>query len=136
MGYSGSDDFDIGPMLKELPFLSRLIWIEHSFDDQITITKVNKKNNITNEDNLSRSERLLTEIRASGEYEVFLINAHTGKIIRNNLRKTLLSHLSVNDFELLETISDIPPFHEWVNPLYKDISLIEQYRLACNYFIF
>ena len=29
MGYSGSDDFDISPMLKELSTMKRIIWIEH-----------------------------------------------------------------------------------------------------------
>ena len=45
MGYSGSDDFDIGPMLKELPALTRLIWIDHSFEEQITISRVTQTEN-------------------------------------------------------------------------------------------
>lgn len=136
MGYSGSDDFDIGPMLKELPFLSRLIWIEHSFDDQIKITKVNKTNDFTNKENLSRSEQLLAEISARGEFEVFLINSHTGNIIKNALWNILLSNISIHNLKLAQTVSDIPRFHEWVKPLYNGLPLIEKYRLACQIFYF
>ena len=37
MGYSGSDDFDISPMLKELTTMKRIIWIEH--DNNLTSGK-------------------------------------------------------------------------------------------------
>jgi len=136
MGYSGSDDFDIGPMLKELPFLSRLIWIEHSFDDQIKITKVNKTSSFMDQENFSRSERLLVEISSSGDFEVFLIKSNTGNIIKNDLWNLLLSDLPVKDLEMMESISNIPDFHEWVKPLYKDFPLIEKYNLACQIFYF
>ena len=136
MGYSGSDDFDIGPLLKELPFLSRLIWIEHSFDDQINITKVNKTKDFTNQGDLSRSEQLLAEISASGEFEVFLVKSHTGHIIRNDLWNILLSNISRDKAELRKSEIQIPLFHEWVNPFYKDLRLLEKYRFACQLFYF
>ncbi len=136
MGYSGSDDFDIGPMLKELPFLSRLIWIEHSFDDQINITKVNKTEDFTNQGDLSRSEQLLAEISANGEFEVFLVKSNTGDIIKNDLWNIFLSNISRDKVELRKNEIEIPLFHEWVNLFYKDLRLIDKYRLACQLFYF
>ncbi|MFX1338750.1 MAG: tetratricopeptide repeat protein [Promethearchaeota archaeon] len=136
MGYSGSDDFDIGPMLKELPFLSRLIWIEHSFDDQIKIMKVNKTNNLTSKAHLSHSERLLAEISVSGDFDVFLIKSNTANIIKNELWKILLSNISINHLKLTESVNKIPVFHEWVKLLYQDLPLAEKYNLACQIFYF
>ncbi|TFG27739.1 MAG: tetratricopeptide repeat protein [Promethearchaeota archaeon] len=136
MGYSGSDDFDIGPMLKELPFLSRLIWIEHSFDEEIKITKINKTTNLNELGKLPRSKRFLAEIRTGGDFDIFLINAHTINFIKNKLWKQLLSNLEIYDVESAKSKIHIPGFREWIAPLYKDLPILEKYRLACQLYYF
>jgi tetratricopeptide (TPR) repeat protein len=136
MGYSGSDDFDIGPMLRELPFLSRLIWIEHSFDNDIKIIKVNKTEFINDKENLNRTERLLAEISIRGDFEIFLIKTHTRNFIKNNFWELLLPHVSSDVIELVKINEDLPVFDDWIKSLYMNIPLVDKYRLACQLFYF
>ncbi len=100
MGYSGSDDFDIGPMLKELPFLNKIIWIEHSQESQTEILRVNKIKNTQNGRNLTQSEQILVDIRESGDFEVYLIRTHTNNFIKNSLWKRVLPNISIKDLNL------------------------------------
>ena len=39
MGYSGSDDFDIGPTLKQLHGVSKIIWLNHTWSEELEILK-------------------------------------------------------------------------------------------------
>ena len=136
MGYSGNDDFDIGPMLKELPFLARLIWIEHSLDEDIKINKIHKTTNLSDMGNLSHATRLLAEISNSSDFDVYLIKAHTQNFIKNKIWKLLLPNISSNALDLSKTEKIIPGFQEWIKPLYNDLPLIEKYRLACQLYYF
>jgi tetratricopeptide (TPR) repeat protein len=132
IGYSGSDDFDIGPLLKELPFLSRLIWIEHTQESGVNINIVKKEKSLTGNEQLSKTQQLLAEISSSNDFEVFLIRAHTGKLINNFLWNKLLPQVSIKDIDMLKTESEIPGFSEWIEPFYKNLPITEKYRLACQ----
>ncbi|TFG05817.1 MAG: hypothetical protein EU539_08930, partial [Promethearchaeota archaeon] len=134
MGYSGSDDFDIGPMLKELPFLSRLIWVEHTSSDQITIRKVKPKGPIENQNQISKLHEALAEIRSQGDIEVFLINVHTNIFIRDHLWSLLLPNTLFDESKILKSDGEIPDFGQWIQPFYSNISLIEKYRFATDLF--
>ena len=136
MGYSGSDDFDIGPALREMPFLNRLIWIDHSQKDQIEIIKMKKKEKLIFSENQSHLEQLLEEISFSGDFEVILIKTNTSKFIHTNLWKIFLPYLPVNEINLRESEKKIPKFSEWVKSLYEDVPSIEKYKFACQLFYY
>ncbi len=133
MGYSGSDDFDIGPTLKELPFLNRVIWIEHSLGDQTEIFRFNRTD-LSDIHKYSKVEQMLAEIRSSGDFEVFLIKTNTRRFIENMLWDIFLSDILEGKSIVKEGGSTIPEFQDWIHPLFKDVPLIKKYRLAVDLF--
>jgi len=136
LGYSGSDDFDIGPLLMELPFLKRIIWIEHSMKDQVEIYKINKIPNSELAKDFSHQEQLLGEIRRISDFDIYLIKANTGKFIKDILWKNTLSKVSIPNLEKNKGRVDVLKFKEWIQPIFENISLLFKYRIACSVYEF
>ena len=136
MGYSGSDDFDIGPALKEMPFLNRLIWIEHSQNNQTEIVKVKKREESIFKEKQSHLELLLEEISSTGDFEVILIKTNTNKFIQTNLWNIFLPYLPINEISLKESKDTVPIFSKWVKSIYEDQPLIEKYKFASQLFYY
>ncbi len=136
MGYSGSDDFDIGPALREMPFLNRLIWIEHSLIDQTEIVKMKKKEKLNFKEKQSHLEHLLEEISSSGDFEVVLIKTNTSKFVQTNLWNIFLPYLPINEINFQESKEIIPIFSEWVKSIYKNTPLVEKYKFASQLFYY
>lgn len=97
MGYSGSDDFDISPMLKELTTVKRIIWIDHNFDTeteeyyQYMPLDMSK---LTSLSNISKLDTILLEIASKNKIEVFKVKANTINFVKQRLVK--LFHVSIN----------------------------------------
>ncbi len=136
LGYSGSDDFDIGPTLRELPFLNRLIWIEHTQSTQTEITKIRKREDLISPEKTSHLEQMLTEISSSGDFEVILIKINTRYFVETHLWNVFLPYLPVNEINLFEIEKKIPEFSEWIKPIYEDIASVEKYKFACHLFYY
>jgi len=136
MGYSGNDDFDIGPALREMPFLNRLIWIEHSQNDQPEIIKLKKREKLNVQETQSHLEQLLEDISSSGDFEVILIKTKTSRFIQTNLWNIFLPYLPLNEINLHELKETIPIFSEWIKPIYENKLLIEKYKFASQLFYY
>ncbi len=136
LGYSGTDDFDIGPMLKELPFLKRIIWIEHSPPNKIEIRKIKDYKVLKDQENFSYTEKFLMDLSSTGEFEVILVKAHTENFIQTVLWPIFLPHVSIKDLKLVEFEKSTPTFSEWIKPLYEKVSIIKKYKLAIQLFYF
>ncbi|MFW9995829.1 MAG: tetratricopeptide repeat protein [Candidatus Odinarchaeota archaeon] len=137
LGYSGSDDFDIGPVLKEIPFLKQLIWVDHQFTDDIVTLMVNKVKNWENNKELTRLERLLLEIRQNVDFEVFLVKANTSSFVREVLWNSIVPDSippSIQEFKDLTVKNAIPDFKEWVEPVFKDADIVFKHVLAMRLF--
>ena len=134
MGYSGSDDFDIGPTLKELPFLKRIIWVEHSPHYTVEIKKINSYKK--SKKDLSNIEQTLMDISSTEEIEIVLIKTHTGNFIETVLWPIFLPHVSINDLNLFGSEVQIPVFSEWIKKFYENINPIQKYKLATQIFYF
>jgi len=134
LGYSGSDDFDIGPTLRELPFLNRIIWIEHYQGNEIEISKIKPDEISKSRLNSSQLHNLLREISLTGNFDVILIRANTHNFIKENLWKIFLPYTPINRVNLDEPATNVPKFSEWIKSLFKDISLVKKYRLATQLF--
>ncbi|MFX0033971.1 MAG: tetratricopeptide repeat protein [Promethearchaeota archaeon] len=75
MGYSGSDEFDISPLLRLFPQLNSLIWVAHSNESISIVYKVNPLADPTIIRN--RENKLLVEISNSVWYEVIKLEMNT-----------------------------------------------------------
>ncbi len=129
-GYSGSDDFDIGPTLKELPFLKNIIWIEHILEDQFEIIKIDDLNKGGEQKELSRVEKLLKEINNTGDFSVTLVRTNTKNFIQTKLWEIFLPYISIKELYELKPAKSVPSFSDWIKPLYEETSLIQKYKLA------
>src|SRR5271157_140817 len=78
MGYSGSDDFDMTPVLASTADLETLIWIEHVQDGD---TKVIRFDATTP----SEINPFLYKLKQAHDYDIFLIKARTDEFARNFL---------------------------------------------------
>jgi len=88
MGYSGSDDFDIGPMLRELTGIKRLIWIDHDQDletEDIYKYKPIKVSNLSSDLDLSKHDNMLLEIATENKIEVHKIKTNTIHFVKTRL---------------------------------------------------
>ncbi|MFX1503356.1 MAG: tetratricopeptide repeat protein [Promethearchaeota archaeon] len=136
LGYSGSDDFDIGPTLRELPYLNRIFWIEHSQNAYPEIKKIGKRENLRYLNESSPLEQMLNEISSSGDVEVILIRMHTSKFIQSYLWKIFLPYHPLNEISLDDSDKEIPNFSEWIKPLYENVPKVEKYKFACQLFYY
>ncbi len=133
MGYSGSDDFDIGPTLQGLPYLSRLIWVEHVQDNTKEIYKVKKNPENIELEPLSQSERILINIASRAEIEVFLVKMKTIDFVKEELWKELLLNVPLPEISEIDT-PIIPGFKEWTREEFKnaETSEVKKYMLSCS----
>ncbi|MFX0031697.1 MAG: tetratricopeptide repeat protein [Candidatus Hermodarchaeota archaeon] len=132
MGYSGSDDFDIGPTLKELPSLNRLIWIEHSNEDSPKIESVRKTKKLKKINFESQIGKVLAEIRSSNQFEVIRIKVNTKTFLNDFIWDLILPNEEIED--VIRNIKDskISSFGEWVKDIYTTIQEIEKFRFSCR----
>ncbi|MHA1191424.1 MAG: tetratricopeptide repeat protein [Promethearchaeota archaeon] len=130
MGYSGSDDFDIGPTLKELPELKNLIWIEHSGNEIIEIDEVKKYQDSKDLEEFTQSERSLAEIKKNSKFNVYRIKANTKTLLKDLLWEHLLPNDKIFQPKSVNSEIKIPNFSEWVKPLYEEINILDKYRFA------
>ncbi|MFX0094540.1 MAG: tetratricopeptide repeat protein, partial [Candidatus Hodarchaeota archaeon] len=136
MGYSGSDDFDIGPTLKELPFLTRVIWVDHTQDNQIEISRVKAHPDLKNDKSFHGIEQLLSEIGSTGDYEVFYIKAKTGELVKNILWHIFVPNIPVKNIDLqIDTDDQIPTFKEYITSLQIYSDEILKYLVASRFYL-
>ncbi|HME53242.1 MAG TPA: tetratricopeptide repeat protein [Candidatus Lokiarchaeia archaeon] len=136
MGYSGSDDFDIGPALKEISGFDRLIWIEHSMETQVKIDQVMPALTQTLIESLQGSSRLLAEIGIKSGAEIIRIQASTHDLVKQVLWRCLLPGLHLSKYEKVEKAKarTVPPFKEWVKNLFEEIKPVQKYLVAARIF--
>ncbi|MFX1313303.1 MAG: tetratricopeptide repeat protein [Promethearchaeota archaeon] len=129
-GYSGSDDFDIGPTLNELPFLKNLIWVEHKQENQIEITNINDLDVVSQKRELSQVEKLLQKIAITGNFNITLLKTNTKNFIQTKLWDLFLPYISIKEVDEMKLIKSVSSFFEWIKPLYEGITMIQKYKLS------
>ena len=90
MGYSGSDDFDISPMLKELTTVKRIIWIDHNSDtetEEYYQYRSLDPSKLTSISNLSKLDTILLELASKNKIEVLKVKANTINFVKQRLTK-------------------------------------------------
>ena len=135
MGYSGSDDFDISPMLKELNTMKKIIWIEHDQKLSPGEEEIYKYGSVENLSELGSSElpkidKLLVELASIKKIEVYKIKAKTIDFVRGQL-----APIYNESFELLQKDTpEILSFGEYMQETHFNASNSSKYRLAHDLF--
>ncbi len=85
LGYSGTDDFDIIPTLKQLKNIKNFLWVNHIEDDEtyeiineIEIIKIREENEFNQLDRLLMDIKRMTNVK-----KVYRIDANTTRLISN-----------------------------------------------------
>ncbi|MHA1270286.1 MAG: SIR2 family protein [Candidatus Helarchaeota archaeon] len=134
IGYSGADDFDIGPTIREFPKLKKLIWIKHSYSDEIKVNKITKGNVI--EDNLLGIDQVLANIaleaeKDNREIEIYSIEINTTTFIS----KYLFKNFNITP-PTIDTINENKiNFKDWITDIIKVENENTPYELAYFYYL-
>ncbi|MEJ2293158.1 MAG: tetratricopeptide repeat protein [Candidatus Lokiarchaeota archaeon] len=90
MGYSGNDDFDISPMLRELTHIRRIIWIDHTSDPELEEYYQYKPLDplkLNSFSNLPKLDTILFELASKINIEVYKVKVKTIRFIKQRLAK-------------------------------------------------
>ena len=130
LGYSGSDDFDITPFLKEITLYRKIIWIDHVSKTGLGNIEINHFNSGLNS-NLSKQEKFLYDIKNTHNIETYLVKVNTKTFISEYLWSKILPSIAISEKEVDGDII-YPDFDEWIKTLdeYENIDLITQYKFA------
>ncbi|MGM0468055.1 MAG: tetratricopeptide repeat protein [Promethearchaeati archaeon] len=133
MGYSGSDDFDISPMLAELNNIRNLVWIDHDPDGEFgdeEIYKFDSKNNleeIERSKEISKLDKILSRLAIIKKINVFKIKAKTIIFVK----KILAPIFHEQFYDLNETIpKDYINFDEYMKENHFKVSDSSKYKFA------
>jgi tetratricopeptide (TPR) repeat protein len=130
MGYSGSDAFDISPMLQELEEITMIIWIDHSQEKQLEIFHFEQKE--PQKESLSDIENFLSTIHTKKGCDIYLIKGNTKDVISTYFDPILLKGKSINHLEKTDIPSNSTVFKEWLKDSenYKNIPDHVKYQFA------
>jgi len=135
MGYSGSDDFDISPMLKELSNMKRIIWIEHDHSLTPGNEEIYKYKSVEDLSELGSSElpkldKMLVELASNKSMEVYKIKAKTLEFVKEQL-----APIFKESFELLKKDApEISSFGDYMQETHFNALTSSKYRLAHEIF--
>ncbi|MBN1217262.1 MAG: tetratricopeptide repeat protein [Candidatus Lokiarchaeota archaeon] len=94
LGYSGNDDFDIAPFIKEVKTYNKIIWIDHdryrNDKDKIEIEPISSTVNNSPNEKISKQEQFLREICSLHGIEIINVKANTTWYVSEVLWPSLL----------------------------------------------
>jgi tetratricopeptide (TPR) repeat protein len=133
MGYSGSDDFDISPMLKELNLNKALLWIEHDQNVESgkeEVYQYKPLDNLTEAKSFAeftKLDKLLIELASIKNLTVYKIKARTIDFVKNTL-----APIYRETFNTLkeEESGKIISFNEYMKQHHLKVIESSKYRLA------
>jgi len=131
MGYSGSDDFDISPMLRELGNMKRIIWIDHDHSRTLGNEVVYKYTSVAGlkelgSTDLPKLDKLLVELASKKNVEVYKIKANTIEFVKGRL-----APIYKESFELLQKDTpEVPSFSDYMKENHFVAPRSSRYRLA------
>lgn len=134
MGYSGSDDFDIAPVLRTLFDIERLIWIDHHSKDSIEIYEFDPKAAFVIPKGLSRTEKLLAEICSNTEAQVIMIKANTSRFIEEKLWVLLFDKEELPKIDKFKSYK-VPYFKDWINEKFPDVPEVLKWKCTADIYL-
>ncbi|MFX1256012.1 MAG: tetratricopeptide repeat protein [Promethearchaeota archaeon] len=133
MGYSGSDDFDIGPTLKELYNTSKVIWISHASESTPEILTIEQTVKSLDTTDVAREDRLLLEIAHESRkrkipLEIYKINVNTAQFVTEFLWSHLLKDIPLPDLD--NSPSSSLNLEKWLATVLSTEDLVKKYMLV------
>lgn len=144
LGYSGGDDFDITPTLKELGNISKLIWINHIPEKNAPIAISLLQESALAEQTVTPAtdplERLLGEIaieyqKKNAPLQIYRVDANSADLINTLLScgfypaaSRLKPKMTKNKPD--SEVHDHPDFHALADSLFHDTQESRKYRFA------
>ncbi|UYP48208.1 hypothetical protein NEF87_004493 [Candidatus Lokiarchaeum ossiferum] len=135
MGYSGSDDFDIGPMLMNLPTIENLVWIDHSSDKHWKINciaPVSTSNSFKNPS--SKTSQLLHNIASNINISVYHVLADTHDFVKTVLWPKMMPNFPLVSEEILQNTTKLPDFNQWIQQEFQNDlpTMVKKWQFACS----
>jgi tetratricopeptide (TPR) repeat protein len=127
MGYSGSDDFSIGPLLNEFPNLNKIIWMEHA-DTNLEIYKIQKADASSKKGVYPKSATTLSTLSKKFAYEIDYLVGRTSDIISKEFSP--LFSIRPGEGKIVPKADCVVGFEEWVRTVYPDISEIKKFGMT------
>ncbi len=131
MGYSGRDDFDIGPILKTLKNISSIIWIDHANTSDHDIFEFHDINQEEISNIKNRSVRLLAEIKLLNNIKIYYIRTSTSKFVEEVLWNQLIKEITIKKPVSLNK-RKIPTFKAWIEDKFPKVADLNKYMFAGN----
>ncbi len=137
MGYSGSDDFDITPVLMEVPFIKKLIWIEHDNASSPRVERIGTSGDDGKaiEAKASRTDQLLQALVARGEFEVIRVRCDTADLIKRWLWQRFYPSATVPETPEVAPGAR-PAFQQWIGPYFRGVTTPKQYYFAAQVYYY
>ena len=128
MGYSGSDDFDITPMLQEFSGIKKIAWFDFSASDKPRIIPLSAESPSFDDSRIA-CEALLSELCNQKDAESFIIRGSSLDIIRDFVI-TIFSSEELDG--KVPKMQEKPKFREWLEQkqTYRSIQKYEKYYLS------
>ena len=135
MGYSGSDDFDISPMLRELSNMKKIIWIDHDHGRTLGKEEIYRYNSVGDLSELKSTElpkidKLLIELASKKNVEVYKVKANTSEFVKGRLAPIYKELLDL----LKKDTPEVASFSDYMEETHFVASSSSKYRLAHDIF--
>ncbi len=128
LGYSGNDDFDITPLLSEVPFISRLIWIDHTQQNMLECLRITGNSSEIGKDEDSIIQ-FLAKLGDNQEFERILIRGNTKGLIKDYLWSIFHTDTPLG-IELKEKEYPKLGFNQYIFSLYGNLTNLQKYHFA------
>lgn len=143
IGYSGNDDFDIGPMLEKTPWVESIVWIEHRSGDDIEIKeiKADSKAGEPLESKPAKSTVLLQKIANKKAIPIFQIFANTQNFLCEKVWPLIFPDFPLYDSSFVQNPEpqefnpvQRPPFKSWIRNEFSHVKKTEaeKWLFACS----
>ena len=131
LGYSGGDDFDIGPTLIELKDIEKVIWIEHSNKIKTSLMEYKGIETIKKR-KIKKLPSVLVDMMNKTGCEICFIKTQTRKFIEDHLWNDILTNKLEDILYIFEDYPNESYFSVWIKQYYANFSELLKYRCAAQ----
>jgi tetratricopeptide (TPR) repeat protein len=125
MGYSGKDDFDIGPTLRSDLDIKQVIWIDHAATDRPSIFSFDNDRGV--HQRFTGFDEMLEYIYGESMREVIKIAGKTISLVRDDLWPIILPGIPIPS---IDTTNTPPSYKAWFEANAKPVPFVQQFLVT------